>query len=152
MDFNLNVERTFDVKLCLDILTDEDIFDSISEDNADTHNLKVDVVNDYWVKIEVDHDVIGVLQLKSMFTNCYDSHIHILPEYRRDYSEQAGELLWNWLQENVKGSLLYTNVPVFCSNVKRFLLRFGFTEQGILPKAWKKNGRQNDMIILTREV
>ena len=141
MDFNLNVERTFDVKLCLDILTDEDIFDSISEDGATFDNLKVDVISDYWLKIVVNDELIGVMQLKQMFSKCYDSHIHILKEWRKKYSMMAGELILDWCRENITGSLLYTNVPEFCPNVKEFLIGFGFTEQGVLPNAWRKNGK-----------
>ncbi len=146
------VERTLDVGLCLEVLTDKDIFDSISEDTATIEDLRVDVIADYWLKIEVDNLLIGVVQFKRMFNKCFDSHIHILKEHRKEYSVMSGEKILEWCDENIKGSLLYTNVPCFCHNVKRFLINFNFTEQGVLPKAWFKNGKMNDMTILTREV
>lgn len=146
------VERTLDVGICLDVLTNKDIFDAISEDTATIEDLKVDVLQDYWLKVDVDCEVVGVVQLKRMFNKCFDCHIHILPEFRKEYSLMAGEVILGWCVGNLSGSLLYTNVPEFCPNVKSFLLKFGFTEQGILPNAWFKNGKLNDMTILTREV
>ena len=145
------VERTLDVGICLDVLTDKDIFESISEDTATHDNLIVDVMNDYWLKIESDQEIIGVVKFKQMFNKCWDCHIHILPKHR-NHSSEAGRSILIWCKENLHGSLLYANVPEFCPNVKSFLIKFGFTEQGILPRAWYKNGRQNDVIILTREV
>tara|TARA_R110002096_G_scaffold389756_1_gene584199 strand:- start:19 stop:465 length:447 start_codon:yes stop_codon:yes gene_type:complete len=146
------VDRTLDVGICLEVLSDAYIFDSISEDTATIESIKVDVINDYWLKIEVEDRVIGVVQFKQVFNKCFDSHIHILKEFRKEHSNDAGDLILNWCYENITGSLLYTNVPDFCDNVKRFLLSFGFTEQGILSNAWFKNGKQNNMTILTREV
>ena len=148
----IKVERTLDVGICLDILLNESIFNAISEDGATVEHLDIDVIKDYWLKIESDLEVIGVVQFKSMFNKCYDSHIHILPSHRKHYSIPAGEEIIKWCEENISGSLLYTNVPAFCENVKMFLLKFGFSERGTLPNAWKKNGEMNDMTILTRGV
>lgn len=148
----LIVQRTLDVGICLAVLTNPKIFDAISEDGATIEDLKVDVIKDYWLSI-IDGDLeIGVVQFKQIFNKCYDSHIHILPEFRKEYTEKSGKLIWKWIEQHLKGCLLYTNVPVFCPNVKEFLIGFGFKETGYLKKAWLKNGKQNDMWILTRSV
>lgn len=149
MDFNLIIERTFDVGLLIDILTNEHIFDSISEDGADLETLKFDVINEFWVSMVVDDVVIGVTNFRPMFRRTYDCHIHILPEHR-EHSLAAGDGLLNWCNEKLPNSTLYTNVPVFCENVKRFLLNFGFEQSGLIKQAWLKNGKRNDMWILTR--
>ena len=146
------VERTLDVGECLTVLTNKEIFNAISEDGATMDYIKIDVLNDIWLAVDVDCECIGIVQLKRMFNKCYDSHIHILPEFRKEHSVGAGELILEWCKKEISGSLLYTNVPEFCGNVKNFLLNFGFTEQGILPNAWRKNGKMNNMTILTKEV
>ena len=148
----MRIERTLDVGICLDVLMNENIFNSISEDGGTIEDLKVDVLNDYWLKITVDDIVIGVVQFKQMFNKCYDSHIHILPEHRKANSLSAGDKILEWCGENINGSTLYTNVPSFCENVKLFLIKFGFVERGVIPNAWNKNGKLNDMTILTRGV
>ena len=145
------VSRTLDVGDCLTVLTNTEIFDSISEDGATIEALKVDVINDYWLSVYTGAGLIGVVQFKRMFNKCFDCHIHILKEHRK-HSENAATKILRWCADNISGSLLYTNVPEFCGNVKAFLLKFGFTEQGVLPNAWRKHGKQNNMTILTREV
>ena len=146
------VERTLDVGIILSILTNKEVFDAISEDTATFNDIHIDVIKDYWLKITVENQVIGVVQFKQMFNKCYDSHIHILPWYRKKHSIDSGKEIIKWCKNNLSGCLLYTNVPVFCENVKRFLISFDFIEQGILPNAWSKNGVMNDMSIMTREV
>ena len=148
----MKVTRTLDVGICIAVLTNEEIFDAISEDTATHDDIDVDVLQDYWLKVEEEGNIIGVVQLKRVFNKCFDCHIHILPEFRRKYSVSAGELILNWCKDNLKGSLLCANVPVFCSNVVDFLLKFGFSKQGILTNAWFKCSDMHDVIILTREV
>lgn len=151
MDIGVKVNRTLDVGICLDVLTNPEIFDAISEDDATIENLKVDVINDYWLEVLVDGGVIGVVQFKQIFNQCWDAHIHILPN-KRTHSMEAGKHIWEWVEINLTGCLIYTNIPDFCTNVVKFLKQFEFKESGKLEKAWRKNGIQNDMIILTRLV
>ena len=151
MDFSVIIERIFDVKKCLDILTDGHIFDSISEDGATYDDLKVDVINNYWLGIYADINLIGVLLLKPIFSECFDIHIHILKEYRK-YWKRAGLAIIEWCKSNIPNKTLDTNVPVFCKNVRYFVLALGFKEAGTIPKVWKKNGVMNDMHIFTRTV
>ena len=53
------VQRTLDVGVCLSILTNSEIFDLISEDDATFNDLTVDVINHYWLSIH-DEELIGV--------------------------------------------------------------------------------------------
>ena len=145
------IERIFDVKKCLDILIDDYMFDSISEDGATFKDLEVDVINHYWLGIYKDLKLIGVLLLKPIYSQCYDIHIHIIKEYRR-HSKQAGPAIIKWCKGNIPGNTLHTNVPVFCKNVRYFVLSNGFKEAGVIPKVWKKHGKMNDMSIFTRAV
>ncbi len=121
------VERTLDVGECLEILTDSQIFDAISEDGATIEDLKVNVIKDYWLSIYVGSSLIGVVQFKRMFNKCFDSHIHILPKFRKEHSITAGKEILKWCNDNINGSLLYTNAPEFSPNVKAYLLKFAFT-------------------------
>ena len=153
MDFSvIKAERTLNTGLCLGILMESQIFDAISEDGATVNDVRVDIFDEYWVELTNGDLIIGVAQFKPMFNQCFDSHIHILPDFRRDYSMLAGEALINWCKENLKGCLLFTTIPEFCPNVVNFLKAFDFEESGRLKGAWKKNGKQNDMTILTRSL
>ncbi len=153
MDTSLiKAKRTLNTGLCLEVLMDSQIFDSISEDGATVNDVRVDIFDEYWVELTNGDDVIGVAQFKPMFNKCFDSHIHILPQYRREHSLDAGSALIEWCKEHLEGCLLFTTVPEFCPNVVSFLKEFDFEETGLLKGAWKKNGKQNDMTILTRSL
>ncbi len=146
----MKIERTLDLGLCLSILTNEKIFNDISEDNLTFNDIKIDVLTEYWLKFQTEKEVIGIVQLKPMFTNCFDLHIHILPEHRKEYTLKAGDALDVWLMENMKGNLIHACIPVFCKSVIAFTESFGFKYSGDLKGAWLKNGKQNDMKIYTR--
>lgn len=146
------VERTLHVGECLLILTNQDIFDSISEDGATFDHLKVDVLTDIWLKITVNDQLIGVVKFKQTFNRCYDSHIHILPDFRKKHSKEAATKILDWCHEFIPGSTLYATVPELCQNVKNFLLRNDFEETGVIPNAWLKDGKLRNMFILSRGV
>jgi RimJ/RimL family protein N-acetyltransferase len=144
------VQRTLDVGACLTILTNPEIFDLISEDGATFNDLDVDVIKNYWLSI-YDKKLIGVMQIKPITSSCYEGHIHILKEYRKKHSKDAGDGIIAWCKDNLKGTL-YAHTPSYCKNVINFLERFEFTNTGVIPKAWKKNGELNDLTILTRVI
>jgi hypothetical protein len=142
------VQRTLDVGVCLFILTNPEIFDLISEDGATYNDIHVDVIKDYWLSI-YDEELIGVVQIKPITSSCYEGHIHILKEHRKNHSKESGERIIAWCKDNLSGTM-YAYTPEYCKNVTRFLESFGFLNTGVLPKAWKKNGQLNDLTILTR--
>ncbi len=148
----IEAKRTLNTGLCLEILMTPEIFSAISEDEATVNDVRVDIFDEYWVELTSGETVIGVAQFKPMFNKCFDCHIHILPKHRKQHSIDAGSALIEWCKDKLKGCLLFTTIPEFCPNVVAFLKAFDFKEAGALKGAWKKNGKQNDMTILTRSV
>lgn len=148
MDFSLIVERTFNTGEILEVLLNETILDSISEDDFNIDDLQPNVFTEYWLSFEEDGEVLGCIQLKPIFKKCWDAHIHVLPIHR-DKSREIGAGIISWCKENIEG-LLYTTVPIYCENVICFLKDFEFKQTGIIPQAWNKNDKQHDLVILTR--
>ncbi len=146
---SVTVARTLDVGLCLSVLTMPDIFDSISEDGATFNDLKVDVVDQYWLSVFDKGLLLGVVQFKPTTSSCYESHIHIIKKHRKKYAKEAGGAILEWCKENLKGTL-YAHTPSYCKNVIEFLHAFDFRDTGLIPSAWKKSGKLNDLVILTR--
>lgn len=144
--------RTFDVAVCIGVLSDPVIFDAISEDGANLADIKVDVLNDIWLRIDSDDRLIGVVQLKALYRNCFEGHIQILPEHRKEHSRKAGESIISWLKANLSGFTITANAPVFCESVCNYLKAFGFEECGKIQDAWTKNGKTNDLITYSRKV
>ena len=141
------VQRTLNTGLCMNIVHDDEIFESISEDGAPP--VMPDVLKDIWLEI-VYENAIGVVQLVQKTSQAYEAHIHILPEHR-DKSEQAGRKIWAWIEQNLKG-VIYATVPTNCSHVLDYLSKFDFQNTGVIPKAWLKNNERHDLIIMSREV
>lgn len=148
----INVMRTLDAGICIEILTNEDIFKDISEDGATFNDLKIDVIKDTWLSICTETELIGCIQFKSKYSKCYESHIHILPEYRKEHSKNAGIEIIKWCEKELSGSVLYTEVPAMCKNVIRYLESFGFSHAGTLKDVFLKNDIQNDIVVMTKGV
>lgn len=152
MDISLICQRTLDTGYCYEILTNKQIAKCISEDGATLENLDIDVIKDYWVEF-IDGDIeIGVAQFKQVFNRCYEAHIHVLHEHRKEYTEKVGIKLWKWVEDNLKKGTVVTKVPTLYPNVREFLLKFKFEETGILKNAWRKNSKQHDMWIFSRGI
>jgi len=152
MNSKLIVSRTYDVGLCLRVLMTEDIFDAISEDSSTHDHLSVDVIKDWWLSVTVGDVVIGCVQFKGKTSNCYESHIHILKEHRKEHTLDAGQKILDWCKETFSGATLYTEVPRQCESVINFLEHFDFNKTGIIPNSYVKNGQKHDLIILMRGV
>lgn len=145
----MNAYRTLDVGICLDILTEKQMFEDISEEGATFNDLKVNVIDDYWVALELNNELVGVAQFKPISSCCYESHIHILGKHRKEHAINAGTELIKWCEENLEGSL-HVRTPSYFKGVVKYLESFGFIVVGEIEKAWRKNGKLNSMIILHR--
>ena len=144
------VERTLDVGEILSVLTNKEIFNVISEDDSSVDDLKVDVIKDYWLRIVDGHVLIGVVNFKPTTKRCYEGHIHILPQFRKTSSLQAGDGIANWLTKNLSGYTIHTKTPSCYPNVQAFLKRFQFESTGRFKGSWLKNGELHDLIIMSR--
>jgi hypothetical protein len=138
------------VGYCYDILTHDEIAATIREDGARIEDLKVDVVGDCWVKFVDGDKQLGVAFFHPIYSGCFDAHIHVLPEFRKEYTKEIGLQLWQWVEENLPDSLIVTHVPKLYENVRRFLLMNEFKEVGTLEKAFLKEGKKQDMWIMSK--
>lgn len=147
----IEVSRTLDVGLCLEIISRPEIWNVISEDTATVQNNIPDVVKDYWLKIVYDEVVIGVCHLHQKWLNTAQCHIQIL-EKHRDFSIESGKCIIKWIVDNTDYHNIYTEVPVIYSNVIDFLKSFDFKESGLIRDCYTKDQKPIDIIILTKKV
>lgn len=139
----VTAQRIYDVRVVLAIISEPKIFDAISEDGASMP--MVDVINQHWVGFFVGAKIIGVAQFRQLSSHVWDSHIHILPEYRKEHSAQAGKVITEWFSENLKGSAMVCTVPDTCKNVVRFVESIGFKRCGLIENVWLKNGELHNV-------
>ena len=148
MDINLIIERTRDVDLISSILTDEDIFDSISEDGSEAGDFKPDVDSELWIKIECDNDLIGVCNFHATNKITIQGHIHILKQYRREHSLKAANKIYIWLLNNSAFLKLVVEIPSCHTNVMKYCKAIGFNLEGINRESYLKNGKALDQALL----
>lgn len=148
---DIRVERTLDVGLCLEVISNPKIWSVISEDTASIENNIPDVVSDYWLSICNGNNVIGVVHGHQKWKNTIQCHIQILPEYR-EFSKEAGQCIIKWILENTEYKNIYTEVPTIYSNVIAFLKSFQFIEAGKIRDCYTKDQKLIDVLILTKNI
>ena len=148
MDINLIIERTRDIDLINSILTDDDIFDSISEDGSKNGDFEPDVNDELWVKIECGNDLIGVCNFHHTNKITIQGHIHILKQYRREHSLSAANNIYNWLLSNSDFLKLIVEIPSCHVNVMKYCKAIGFALEGINRESYLKGGKALDQALL----
>ena len=151
IDRPVTVRRTYDIELILAVQTDQKIWATIAEDGHDAADQQVpDPVNNIWLALDTEQGVIGAVYLHQKYVEVVQAHIHILPEYRRDFSKFAGESIIEWILNNTPFKIIYTEVPALYSNVVTYLKSFGFEEIGQIRACYTKNQTKHDVLILTK--
>lgn len=148
----IDVERTLDIGLCLSVINNPDIWKTVSEDSASIENNIPDVVNEFWLAIYGDDQLIGVCRYHQKWKNTIQGHIMILPQFRKEYSKGVGFALIDWVLDNTEYTNIYTEVPSIYSNVINFLKSFDYVESGIIRDCYTKDQKTTDIVILTKKI
>jgi hypothetical protein len=155
VDTDLIIERTRDIDLINSVMFDDDIFNVISEDGATKERQRFDVYNEYWLKVTVDDDLVGLYNLHTTNQSTLEAHVHILPEFRKQHSNASIRKVYKWLIDNCGDEVVkfIANIPSIYPNVLRFCLSNGFTHEGINRKSYLKNNliHDVDMVGITKE-
>ena len=141
------IERTRDIDIINSIMFDDDIFDTVSEDGATKERQRFDVYNEYWLKVLVNNEVVGLYNLHHTNQSTLEAHVHILKRFRGDHSVNSILKAYEWLVENCGSEVVKftSSIPVIYPNVLRFCLSNGFTHEGVNRKSYLKNGIVHDV-------
>ena len=149
------IERTRDIDLINTIMFDDDIFDTVSEDGATKDRQRFDVYNEYWLKVLVNNELVGLYNLHHTNKSTLEAHVHILKKFRGEHSVNSILKVYEWLVENCGSEVVkfISNIPVIYPNVLRFCLSNGFKHEGVNRKSYLKNGSIHDvdMVGITKE-
>lgn len=114
------------------------------EDNVTSY--MPDIVNEYWIGLYVDNEVMGCYRLHQLNTATWQGHAFMLPNYRKGYSKEGCLATLRWLLDNTDCQKLIATVPVLFGNVMNFLERVGFKEEGNNRESYTKKGQLWDVI------
>ena len=141
------IERTRDIDLINTIMFDDDIFDVISEDGTTKEGQRFNVYNEYWLKVLVGDELIGLYNLHHTNQSTLEAHVHILPKFRKEHSKSSILKVYEWLIDNCDEDVVkfISNIPAIYPNVLKFCLSNGFKHEGINRKSYLKNGLIHDV-------
>ena len=116
--------------------TISELWDEIAEDDAPPY--QPDIVNEYYVGIFADGEYIGMYRLHQLKSVLWEGHAFII---NREHSDGSGDAIKQWIVENLEGAKkVIAHVPECFPNVKGFLEKMGFVEQGYSSDSYTKNG------------
>ena len=128
------IQRTFDIALCFGVMNE--MFDDIFEDNAEPAT--PDVMNEYWMCVYQDIDLIGIYRLHQLNGITYQIHAMIRPKYR--HIKTHGAEILKWCLENLEFEKLVAEIPEIYPNVYHYCKKWS-KDEGINRSNFLKNGK-----------
>ena len=148
----VSIEQNFNSDAIKKILTKDSLWDAIAEDGQDKDEFEVDLNKNYFLSVNVGETCIGLYILHAFNGATMQIHANILPEYRK-HAKESGKKVLEWFQDNAsdKFEKIIALIPVIYPKVYHFTKNRGFTDEGLITKAYRKNGRLIDIHILGLE-
>ena len=150
----ISADRIFDTDLIKAVITRDDMWVTVAEDGQNKGDYLADVINECWIMITDDDELVGLYNLHVHNSITIEIHAHILPEHRKKYSKDSGRVALEWIYLNSpEYKKVIAQIPVIYENVKKFTCGFGFKEEGINRMSYLKNSVIVDqwMLGITRE-
>jgi len=150
----ISADRIFDTDLIKAVITRDDMWATVAEDGQNKGDYLADVINECWIMITDDDELVGLYNLHVHNSITIEIHAHILPEHRKKYSKDSGRAALEWIYLNSpEYKKVIAQIPVIYENVKKFTCSFGFKEEGINRMSYLKNSVIVDqwMLGITRE-
>lgn len=142
----MSLDRTNDIELIKSILSDEEIFDRISEDGMTMDDIKIDPKKECWLAAYANEHLIGVFVLAPTNSRCIEIHVHILKEFR-SYAVEATLKVYEFIL-TTKYLKLIAKIPDIYKDVIGFSEKMGMKKEGVNRKSYLKNNQLLDQIYL----
>jgi hypothetical protein len=141
----IEVKLTGNIPEIESVIKNDDVYAAISSDDSPS---KDDFVidfnnNSYLAGYECATGcVIGVFVYHFNDDGSLYVHVQVLPKYRQKYSALFGEMVMEWLYNNVKSEHVYTHIPTCFENVVQFAIKNGYKIMETVENYTKRNGNQ----------
>ena len=131
----------------------EALFDDVTEQDTpktvlDTY---IDVDAHWWLRIDKDGELLGVLKFKPYNRTMLDVHPFMVKKHRR-HSEKAMSAALDYCDKYAPDmyTSTITNVPACKRYATLFAHKMGFKEIGRYKDGFKKNNVYHDMVLFQR--
>lgn len=141
------VKETVNEQDISSILRHPAIYETTADDTCQAVNeFKIPFEGYRYIGGYVNSEIMA-LMVYHAYRDGNECHVHVLPEYRKEYALNFGEqsLLYRGTQQ------LYAEIPSNCKNVLDFAINFDFKVIGIADDKFIKDGVSYDMNILRLE-
>lgn len=143
----MRIERTNDMKLVKEIMTNEKIFDKLTDDGCDSFE-PVDTESLWWLAVYDGEEVGGVYFLHPLNSVCYEMHTCLLPSLWGSKANAAAQKLLEYAFNVMKARKVVTNVPECNRLALKYATRNGMKVEGVNRESFLKNGRLENQIML----
>lgn len=151
MDTDLKVERCFNSDIIKTILTHPWIYERISEDGQKLSDSMLNFEKNCFLKLRNEADeIIGCYILHAFNGATLQIHANVLPSFREKYAKQSGHAVLDWIKKNSPPHFqkIIALIPEIYPDVYHFTRKFGFKDEGLLLKAYRKNNQLHNISIL----
>lgn len=146
----LTLRRTADLNLVRRVLTDARIYSRMADDYAppSTDYQPLEHPEMIYVAVDLNGTTQGIFALIPHSRIMLEVHTCLLPDCWGYPAAEAAQKLIAWVWKNTPCQRLITSVPAFNRLAFMFAVAAGMTEYGCNPKAFMKNQRLHDIIML----
>ena len=129
----MKIYRTFDDNATRDIMLSPGIWEKCAEEGQAPEDYSPETEADCWLLIEVGGESIGAYNVHPHNSTTLEIHAHILPDFRRKYAFESGDMALEWIMNEAPESYqkVIAQIPSCYKNVIDFTLGHGFVKEGI---------------------
>ena len=138
------VKETRSVLEIKKVLCRPDVYETINNDDCPPIDEYIPTSDAYYVGGYLND--IFALMVYHYTDKGLKCHIHVLPEFRREYARQFTRMALKIGE--AKNANIYTEIPECYPKVRNFAKKFGFKDSGTIEASFIKNGEAFDVNIL----
>lgn len=146
----ITLERSTDWETIKKVITHPRIWPAVSDDGSPPPE-QWEPLKDaaaYYVLIKDNEELLGLWAFYPHNSASWEVHTCILPNAWGNRAKEAVKKLSAWVWENMPAQRITTEVPDYNRVALRFALAAGLVPYGCNPKAYQKNGKLHDVILL----
>lgn len=140
MGSNLVVTRIYEPSIIKAVLIQ--MLEEIAEDGYNFEQFEPDVNGESWIAIHDGKEIHAIYNFHAMNSSTLMIHSHVLKRFRNDSLKLGQEALRYFATTGYHK--LIVEVPAIYRHIRIYLLKLGFTFEGINRESYLKNGNHID--------
>jgi len=140
-----------DYNMVMDLMAS--LWEETCEDGANYREYSPSV-KDLWVEFLDGDKSIGAIRLRQWNGVTLQMCVNIRKECRKDYAKYVPSAIHKWIKGNVdsKFKKVVAFIPSYFGNVLAFAKGAGWDEEGIMQKAFQKNGDLHNIHVFGKKI